>query len=63
MKDDLKKSRVEDGQVENADRQVAEASRTEDTDESRESAVKELIVGKIWRFIFGFYIPISFIEN
>uniref|UniRef100_A0A3B3DKF0 Myosin light chain kinase family, member 4b n=1 Tax=Oryzias melastigma TaxID=30732 RepID=A0A3B3DKF0_ORYME len=44
VKDDLKKSRVEDGQVENADRQVAEASRTEDTDESRESAVKELIV-------------------
>ncbi|KAF6734177.1 Myosin light chain kinase family member 4 [Oryzias melastigma] len=44
VKDDLKKSRVEDGQVENADRQVAEASRTEDTDESRESAVKEFIV-------------------
>ncbi|XP_011472557.1 myosin light chain kinase family member 4 isoform X2 [Oryzias latipes] len=43
-KDDLKKSRVEDGQEENADRQVAEASTTEETDESRESKVKEFII-------------------
>uniref|UniRef100_A0A3P9H0S7 Myosin light chain kinase family, member 4b n=1 Tax=Oryzias latipes TaxID=8090 RepID=A0A3P9H0S7_ORYLA len=44
VKDDLKKSRVEDGQVENADRQEAEASTTEETDESRESKVKEFII-------------------
>lgn len=50
MKDDLKKSRVEDGIVVNADGQAVEGSKPDEAKveakESGESAVKEFVLGE-----------------
>ena len=51
VKDDLKKSRVEESKVDNADGQVMEASKSDEakaeSEENGESAVKEFCIGEI----------------